>query len=104
MTWVTENMLNSTFIGQNQQAFAIMIESSGRVKIFFTNKLGQATMFIVFTELADHAIGFIKQNQGHGFVPGLWFCYGFWHVIVAPGQNFMFCLYCVLGKKIPHQK
>ena len=55
-----EAMLESAIIGQEKQAFAVMVQTPDRVNIFYVNIVAQC--WASARELGHHAIWFIEKN------------------------------------------
>ena len=55
--------LQSAVVGEQQQAFAVGIEATGRIDIGHIDILLKAGVFFVVAELADNAVGFIEGNK-----------------------------------------
>jgi hypothetical protein len=55
-----EAMLEITIIGQEEQAFAVMVQTPDRINMFYVNIVAQC--WASAGELGHHAIWFVEKN------------------------------------------
>jgi hypothetical protein len=65
-------MLERAVVGQEEQAFTVMVKASDRVNILDRHVLAQRLTYP--GELADHAVGLVEKNvskrHGSGYLKG----------------------------------
>ncbi len=63
MARIGDAMGECTIVGQQQQAFGIHVQASGRIDVFFPDVVGQGRTPLGVGELAQHAVGLVEQDQ-----------------------------------------
>lgn len=64
---VADACLQRAVVGEQQQAFGIVVEASGRVNAGQVDEIGQHRATVLVAELAEHQEGLVEKNQaGHG--------------------------------------
>ena len=65
--WITELMLDSSIIGQQQQPFTILIQSPNGINFWNRNIVFKGLAIDAFwSKLTEDAVGFVKKNMAIG--------------------------------------
>jgi len=78
---VGDAVLQPAVVGEQQQAFAVRIQPSGRIKTGKGYIIGQRRMHAITAELADHSIRFVEQQDTTHFVYRISLLTGKWREV-----------------------
>ena len=61
--WLTDSCLQFAVIGEQQQSFAVVVQSTRRVHLGFSDEVGERRPAVCIGELAQYLVGLVEKNQ-----------------------------------------